>query len=30
MLERAGFKNVSNVLGGMTAWTKLGYPTTKQ
>jgi hydroxyacylglutathione hydrolase len=30
ILERAGFKNVSNVLGGMTAWTKLGYPTTKQ
>ena len=29
ILERAGFKNVSNVLGGMTAWTKLGYPTTK-
>ena len=28
ILERAGFKNVSNVLGGMTAWTKLGYPTT--
>jgi len=27
ILERAGFKNVSNVLGGMTAWTKLGYPT---
>jgi hydroxyacylglutathione hydrolase len=26
ILERAGFKNVSNVLGGMTAWTKLGYP----
>jgi hydroxyacylglutathione hydrolase len=29
ILERAGFKNVSNVLGGMTAWTKLGYPTKK-
>ena len=29
MLERAGFKNVTNVLGGMTAWTNLGYPTTK-
>jgi len=29
MLERAGFKNVSNVLGGMDAWTNLGYPTTK-
>ena len=30
ILERAGFKNVSNVLGGMTAWTNLGYPTKKQ
>ena len=29
MLERAGFKNVSNVLGGMTAWKNLGYPTKK-
>lgn len=29
MLERAGFKGVTNVLGGMTAWTNLGYPTTK-
>lgn len=29
ILERKGFKNVSNVLGGMTAWTKRGYPTTK-
>ena len=29
ILERAGFKNVSNVLGGMTAWTKQGYPTRK-
>jgi hydroxyacylglutathione hydrolase len=29
ILERKGFKNVSNVLGGMTAWTRLGYPTTK-
>lgn len=27
LLERAGLKNVSNALGGMTAWTKLGYPT---
>ena len=26
MLERAGIRNVSNVLGGMTAWTNLGYP----
>ena len=29
ILERAGFKNVSNVLGGMTAWINLGYPTKK-
>ncbi len=29
ILERAGFKNVSNVLGGMTAWTNLGYPIKK-
>ena len=29
ILERAGFKNVSNVLGGMTAWTNLSYPTKK-
>jgi hydroxyacylglutathione hydrolase len=27
ILERKGFKNVSNVLGGMTAWYNLGYPT---
>ena len=27
ILERAGFKSVSNVLGGTTAWTNLGYPT---
>jgi hydroxyacylglutathione hydrolase len=27
ILERKGFENVSNVLGGMTAWTNLGYPT---
>ncbi len=27
ILQRAGFKNVSNVLGGMTAWTNLDYPT---
>ncbi|MCW3996863.1 MAG: rhodanese-like domain-containing protein [Candidatus Bathyarchaeota archaeon] len=26
ILERAGFKEVSNVLGGMEAWTSLGYP----
>ena len=30
ILERAGFKNVSNVLGGMTAWTNLSYPTKKE
>ena len=29
ILEREGFKNVSNVLGGMTAWYNLGYPTKK-
>jgi hydroxyacylglutathione hydrolase len=29
LLEREGFKNVSNVLGGMTAWYNLGYPTKK-
>jgi hydroxyacylglutathione hydrolase len=28
MLKRKGFTQVSNVLGGMTAWNKLGYPTT--
>jgi hydroxyacylglutathione hydrolase len=27
ILERAGFKEVFNMLGGMTAWTNLGYPT---
>ena len=30
ILERAGFKNLSNVLGGMTAWTNLGYPIKKE
>ena len=30
MLERAGFENVSNVLGGMTAWINLGYSTKKE
>jgi hydroxyacylglutathione hydrolase len=30
ILEREGFKNVSNVLGGMTAWINLGYPTTNE
>jgi hydroxyacylglutathione hydrolase len=29
ILEKAGYKNVNNVLGGMTAWTNLGYPTRK-
>jgi hydroxyacylglutathione hydrolase len=29
ILEREGFKNVSNVLGGMTAWYNLRYPTKK-
>jgi hydroxyacylglutathione hydrolase len=27
ILERAGFSNLINVLGSMTAWTNLGYPT---
>jgi hydroxyacylglutathione hydrolase len=26
ILERKGYKNVCNVLGGMTAWTNLSYP----
>ena len=30
ILEREGFRNVSNVLGGMTAWYNLGYPTKKE
>jgi hydroxyacylglutathione hydrolase len=29
ILERAGFMDISNMLGGMTAWTNLGYPTKK-
>lgn len=29
ILKRQGFKNVSNLLGGMTAWYKLGLPTRK-
>jgi rhodanese-related sulfurtransferase len=29
ILESKGFENVSNVLGGMTAWFNLGYPTKK-
>jgi len=30
ILEKAGFKNLFNVLGGMTAWTQIGYPTKSQ
>jgi hydroxyacylglutathione hydrolase len=30
ILKRKGFGEVGNVLGGMTAWEKLGYPTVKQ
>jgi hydroxyacylglutathione hydrolase len=26
ILERAGFEDISNMLGGMTAWTSLGFP----
>jgi len=29
LLQKEGFANVSNVLGGMTAWTKLGFPLKK-
>jgi hydroxyacylglutathione hydrolase len=29
ILERAGFRDISNMLGGITAWTTLGYPLTK-
>ena len=29
ILKRTGFTEVRNVLGGMTAWTSLGYPTKK-
>ena len=29
ILQRAGFTNVINVLGGMAAWTALGYPVKK-
>ncbi|MCK5628933.1 rhodanese-like domain-containing protein, partial [Candidatus Bathyarchaeota archaeon] len=29
ILKRQGFKNVYNVLGGMTAWSSLNYPTVK-
>jgi hydroxyacylglutathione hydrolase len=30
ILEQKGFKNISNVLGGTTAWTNLGYPIKKE
>ena len=30
ILERAGYTNLSNVLGGMTAWANLGYPIKKE
>jgi hydroxyacylglutathione hydrolase len=30
ILERNGFKDIYNVLGGMTAWQALGYPTMKE
>jgi len=30
ILERAGFTNLINALGGMTAWTNLGYPTKRE
>jgi hydroxyacylglutathione hydrolase len=29
ILRREGWKNLSNVLGGMSAWNRAGYPTTK-
>jgi hydroxyacylglutathione hydrolase len=29
ILKKEGFKEVYNILGGMTAWTKLNYPTVK-
>jgi hydroxyacylglutathione hydrolase len=29
ILEQAGFRDISNMLGGLTAWTTLGYPLTK-
>ena len=29
ILQREGITNASNVLGGMTSWTNLGYPTKK-
>ena len=30
ILKRKGFQEVYNVLGGMTAWENLGYPTKKE
>jgi hydroxyacylglutathione hydrolase len=30
ILERKGYRDIINVLGGMTAWTNLGYPTKKE
>ena len=30
ILERKGFEKIRNVLGGMTAWTTLGYPIKKK
>jgi len=30
ILERKGYRNIINVLGGMTAWENLGYPTKKE
>jgi hydroxyacylglutathione hydrolase len=30
ILERKGYRNIINVLGGMTAWSNIGYPTTKE
>jgi hydroxyacylglutathione hydrolase len=30
ILERSGLKDIYNVLGGMTAWTKQGYPIKKE
>jgi hydroxyacylglutathione hydrolase len=30
ILEQVGFKNLYNVLGGMTAWNVLGYPSNKE
>jgi hydroxyacylglutathione hydrolase len=30
ILERKGYQNINNVLGGMTAWANLGYPIKKE